>query len=198
MVGSPAPAGIDPNRMTPGKPNTRLPRTRGDRPNSIEQAVTSLMAPPHPRGSTLVAAGRGRDARGSPAPAGIDPSGASRTMSCSGLPRTRGDRPDHDPVIAGRHAAPPHPRGSTLNKNLAVLSGAGSPAPAGIDPRARLLARGGGRLPRTRGDRPGLFVLQCAPKEAPPHPRGSTRPRPQVNTVRKGSPAPAGIDPRAA
>src|SRR5690606_2701741 len=50
-------------------------------------------------------------------------------------------------------------------------------------------------LPRTRGDRPQSRAFAHWSPPAPPHPRGSTRRVARSLTVRRGSPAPAGIDP---
>ena len=91
--GSPAHAGIDPTpRWTP-RAASRLPRTRGDRPTSVELVAARVVAPPHTRGSTLWRDRLAREPRGSPAHAGIDPTQAPTRAHATRLPRTRGDRP---------------------------------------------------------------------------------------------------------
>ena len=195
LRGSPAPAGIDPAPTSSPRSATRLPRTRGDRPLSGYYGHPSVAAPPHPRGSTLRAGEWRPRARGSPAPAGIDPPTCGRTASRRRLPRTRGDRPPSPVTITGGGLAPPHPRGSTQEADRHDDEGDGSPAPAGIDPRPARGYAGGNRLPRTRGDRPEPRGYGWDANPAPPHPRGSTLDGHVAESRIVGSPAPAGIDP---
>ncbi len=71
--GSPADAGIDPDRLDRPPPVPGLPRRRGDRPSTPAAEVVPRTAPPQTRGSTQ---GRPLDRPrrdGSPADAGIDP-----------------------------------------------------------------------------------------------------------------------------
>ena len=133
--GSPAPAGIDPRSDRAIISGCGLPRTRGDRPKTPPSLVHRAPAPPHPRGSTRRSA-RSQDLqRGSPAPAGIDPISAPGCSIGAWLPRTRGDRPATVAATGTKLEAPPHPRGSTRTKSCGRCGRAGSPAPAGIDPR---------------------------------------------------------------
>ena len=67
--------------------------------------------------------------------------------------------------------------------------------PAGIDPTAPAAIRGLDRLPRARGDRPGLRQDTIRTKMASPCPRGSTRESRADLSVGAGFPVPAGIDP---
>ena len=133
-IGSPAPAGIDPMGLAGLGRSARLPRTRGDRPPPIWPLSLSLVAPPHPRGSTRAAGGAELSRPGSPAPAGIDPAGGRQHRDDRGLPRTRGDRPLLTFPMASLEKAPPHPRGSTPCGFARLGLPTGSPAPAGIDP----------------------------------------------------------------
>ena len=71
--GSPAHAGIDRTRILSRRSMTRLPRTRGDRPERLIRLVMHPEAPPHTRGSTHRRGATGRGGAGSPAHAGIDP-----------------------------------------------------------------------------------------------------------------------------
>ncbi len=92
-------------------------------------------------------------------------------------------------------AAPPHTRGSTRPRSGRYGRGVGSPAHAGIDlPECRAQAVDGG-LPRTRGDRPQVARGIDSAHVAPPHTRGSTRPKKPPRPHQQGSPAHAGIDP---
>ena len=135
--------------------------------------------------------------RGSPAPAGIDPTSGSRPVDRWRLPRTRGDRPSGQDVHLHVVQAPPHPRGSTSVDPARQDGRPGSPAPAGIDPRVDRMGGYPRRLPRTRGDRPRMGWVASVTPEAPPHPRGSTPALRANYPVDDGSPAPAGIDPVA-
>ena len=193
--GSPAHAGIDPARRSPGRARRRLPRTRGDRPRVHNPIRRARMAPPHTRGSTPAHAAHQREEGGSPAHAGIDPPALSSARPTCGLPRTRGDRPSGAHRSPRSAPAPPHTRGSTRDADIPRGADAGSPAHAGIDPRRRRPSSVPSRLPRTRGDRPRPDHSFGRPCLAPPHTRGSTRPRPGHRRSVRGSPAHAGIDP---
>ncbi len=195
LRGSPAPAGIDPGQGVPRIVSERLPRTRGDRPDRLAWSARVRLAPPHPRGSTPSRGRNGIIARGSPAPAGIDPDFHFGRPPAARLPRTRGDRPDIRAALPISAVAPPHPRGSTPAASHLGLPRRGSPAPAGIDPDAAVKARFQVWLPRTRGDRPNGSYVSIVGVSAPPHPRGSTPMSGSVNPLVQGSPAPAGIDP---
>ncbi len=152
--GSPAHAGIDPPSMTGAAASLGLPRTRGDRPSSLISDLPGLGAPPHTRGSTRFGGAPVARDRGSPAHAGIDPMAARWWRSPSGLPRTRGDRPETAMFARQLEEAPPHTRGSTQRGDQPGDLRGGSPAHAGIDPLARPGRLLQPRLPRTRGDRP--------------------------------------------
>ena len=133
-AGSPAHAGIDPRDVPLPHGSWRLPRTRGDRPPQSLPGGTRLRAPPHTRGSTW---GRRADSaygQGSPAHAGIDRTRPASSVPCSGLPRTRGDRPWYRDWRIRKTKAPPHTRGSTIGTSCWKLGSQGSPAHAGIDP----------------------------------------------------------------
>ena len=64
-----------------------------------------------------------------------------------------------------------------------------------MDPSLSRIAASRGRLPRTRGDGPGVTVSGAIFDRAPPHPRGWTQRDPGMAFYAKGSPAPAGMDP---
>ena len=92
--------------------------------------------------------------KGSPAPAGIDPSSRGMTPAKRRFPRTRGDRPMHHTTTHQEQVWFPRTRGDRPDL-LSQSSGdevTGSPAPAGID----------------------LIVKQRFQKldTVPPHPRG--------------------------
>ena len=193
--GSPAPAGIDPPSMPSVMLADGLPRTRGDRPSRAAWGPCGMVAPPHPRGSTLIIPDHHQTSNGSPAPAGIDPVSVAVLSFPPGLPRTRGDRPCGALAPKAKERAPPHPRGSTLPGRTVLLCDGGSPAPAGIDPRCNTAGGRTGWLPRTRGDRPLSSLIRLFIALAPPHPRGSTQLRACGVDGAGGSPAPAGIDP---
>ena len=91
-----------------------------------------------------------------------------------GLPRMRGDRPVVGLQRAAQGVATPHARGSTRYQAVDGDKVAGYPACAGIDPETRSGAKGKGRLPRMRGDRPGLTEPIERGIQATPHARGST------------------------
>ncbi len=174
-TGSPACAGIDLYESTYTAPVDRLPRVRGDRPNTYRTPVDCMWAPPRARGSTSNPTVELPFEFGSPACAGIDPRPRSFLSSPPRLPRVRGDRPRVHRIPA--RFCP------------------GSPACAGIDPCSTSARFAGTRLPRVRGDRPSLSKGISDPSTAPPRARGSTRMRGKECARQKGSPACAGIDP---
>ena len=134
VYGSPAHAGIDPLSSRSQRLPHRLPRTRGDRPRKNKSGKSEKVAPPHTRGSTAESLLYNASLLGSPAHAGIDPTGRSSSRAISRLPRTRGDRPLADAGLADADLAPPHTRGSTFISRLPLGKIQGSPAHAGIDP----------------------------------------------------------------
>ena len=93
-----------------------------------------MSAPPHTRGSTLLALRLLISIVGSPAYAGIDPSCTWDHFPSRGLPRIRGDRPQTKYLNRLLAEAPPHTRGSTFYDGEAGWIAEGSPAYAGIDP----------------------------------------------------------------
>ncbi len=193
-LGSPAHAGIDPGSTRLFGRALRLPRTRGDRPARTSAALPVKMAPPHTRGSTITGPTLVEVAYGSPAHAGIDPVVICGLFSRRWLPRTRGDRPAPLRCHLTCVPAPPHTRGSTQRAARHPEVRCGSPAHAGIDPTQRGQTRPIAWLPRTRGDRPCSSSGRSDPTTAPPHTRGSTRPRDRPLRRGMGSPAHAGID----
>ncbi len=112
-------------------------------------------------------------------------------------PRTRGDGPVKAAVVRRERRAPPHTRGWTPVKRAPVTSALGSPAHAGMDPTRVTLFRSTARLPRTRGDGPGLLAPGQWNASAPPHTRGWTPHVLGAALAEVGSPAHAGMDPQA-
>ncbi len=112
-TGSPASAGIDPERVPVRAAGCGLPRIRGDRPDMSAVIVAKSEAPPHPRGSTQPDVRQPQQLAGSPASAGIDPGWLATATNRWRLPRIRGDRPFTAATTWARSMAPPHPRGST-------------------------------------------------------------------------------------
>ena len=152
--GSPACAGIDPTGSGAWCRGSRFPRLRGDRPQDVETQLTKLKVPPPARGSTFISTPMRGIFRGSPACAGIDPAGSTRSTPRSRFPRLRGDRPLADALVRSPTGVPPPARGSTRIRELDSAKAPGSPACAGIDRwrPGRSAARRG--FPRLRGDRP--------------------------------------------
>ncbi len=197
-AGSPAWAGIDPAGRAAAPLHGGLPRVGGDRPDARVTKADVMAAPPRGRGSTPHVLGVRREAVGSPAWAGIDPSCSRGMITPCRLPRVGGDRPSGSFTIPLVNSAPPRGRGSTRLRADVRGVGAGSPAWAGIDPPGRSPRPTRRRLPRVGGDRPGLKALLDSLSWAPPRGRGST-PRRSLRCVRQGgSPAWAGIDPARA
>ena len=195
--GSPARAGMDPV-LTDTQGTVRwLPRTRGDGPLVQIHASCGITAPPHARGWTSKNRARADGVSGSPARAGMDRTGGGRRVWCRGLPRTRGDGPVRRDRLVGGEGAPPHARGWTRKWGSASRPVHGSPARAGMDRRRNSLSSAERRLPRTRGDGPISFLDTSLGVSAPPHARGWTGTSRASPRPAPGSPARAGMDPRA-
>ena len=193
--GFPAHAGMD--RRTPSGParRWRLPRTRGDGPWSGVGSPCLYRASPHTRGWTRWQLRVVAEEVGFPAHAGMDRS-RTRSAACTmRLPRTRGDGPDHVKPSSSRIGASPHTRGWTRRDLLLGVRPRGFPAHAGMDPTRRTARATWPRLPRTRGDGPGVFLLVLADAEASPHTRGWTPSLPRARRGTRGFPAHAGMDP---
>lgn len=97
-------------------------RRTGIAPSRLLAVAYAGEAPPHARGSPPRSTSPRLTRAGSPACAGIAPSGSSCAARRMRLPRMRGDRPD---IVALRHAeasAPPHARGMVIT--MAVGSSA--------------------------------------------------------------------------
>ena len=193
--GSPAHAGIAPSPWCRTCRPPRLPRARGDRPESGCAPMSLWSAPPRTRGSPPTTASATKAEHGSPAHAGIAPRWRFRRPVARRLPRARGDRPVlRDPRVKAR-AAPPRTRGSPVRESWRGTVNGGSPAHAGIAPRAPRGSRATPRLPRARGDRPRNRNRRVIPQVAPPRTRGSPRDAPARLREFRGSPAHAGIAP---
>ncbi len=133
-LGSPAHAGIGPDRPGGGRARSRLPRARGDRPHEDPQRPVPALAPPRTRGSAVVDCGQVAGPHGSPAHAGIGRAYPAGSRSAWRLPRARGDRPAITPMATGTDVAPPRTRGSAADQIAYGGEVPGSPAHAGIGP----------------------------------------------------------------
>ncbi len=192
--GYPAYAGID--RVAANSPNPvhRLPRIRGDRPESSCYRDDAHKATPHTRGSTGVFDFKSRSLRGYPAYAGIDHKSITLAYRPRWLPRIRGYRPLGGDIPGISFPDTPHTRGSTFYITPQRSSSTGYPAYAGIDRRLVILMSSVLGLPRIRGDRPRLHAHRLSTPRATPHTRGSTAAHPRPPGRAGGYPAYAGID----
>ena len=154
FVGSPARAGIGPDRSDEGVAAMRLPRASGDRPCAVHAPQSASTAPPRERGSAHDQGISGHETTGSPARAGIGPPSSTTTRSSTRLPRASGDRPITPAVDDKAILAPPRERGSARFRPSPPARRSGSPARAGIGPPLATRASPKARLPRASGDRP--------------------------------------------
>ncbi len=212
-MGSPACAGIAPDRPPGRRPGSRFPRVRGDRPSPAAPPGPRLGVPPRARGSPLLGGVVLHHRRGSPACAGIAPgsgswlSPSSGSPACAGIapnradrgrdprrfPRVRGDRPTCHPRAAPGTAVPPRARGSPPSRRLSSRGRGGSPACAGIAPIGLTTEDATARFPRVRGDRPREPRYHLGLEPVPPRARGSPHLGGGDGQHPDGSPACAGI-----
>ncbi len=191
---SPAHAGIDPRIRSSRAFPVRLPRPRGDRPESATKPAKIVASPPPTRGSTEPHLRRRRRLPVSPAHAGIDRAQHVPAGIASSLPRPRGDRPLEQLRSHLLSGSPPPTRGSTIEQPVEQDRGLVSPAHAGIDRSTRSAQTAARRLPRPRGDRPIGATHPPPPTQSPPPTRGSTVAFSRPCADRDVSPAHAGID----
>ena len=214
--GFPARAGMDPAPLRRLPYRRRIPRTRGDGPIVHRQAEGHPVDSPHARGWTPSSRCSRRDVTGFPARAGMDREPGVGKIGAARIPRTRGDGPGFPSLIRlkardsphargwtviqpGRdETAPrdsPHARGWTRCSCRPPADRRGFPARAGMDPADRAASTDPARIPRTRGDGPGISSCAAIRPSDSPHARGWTRPRPRGRGAPAGFPARAGMDP---
>ena len=151
--------------------------------------------PPHTRGWTGGGRIQGAALPVSPAHAGMDPWKTPHPSRSSCFPRTRGDGP---PICHGSEPLgefPPHTRGWTVCTGIVWTLSRVSPAHAGMDrseEHAQVRER---RFPRTRGDGPTYHPPCLMLLSFPPHTRGWTLTRCDMQLPPRVSPAHAGMDP---
>ncbi len=170
----PACAGIDLAPSDTPNISPSLPRMRGDRPCSLEEAKKEARFTPHARGSTDHPDHLILPHIVYPACAGIDPPSPPSKRVSTSLPRMRGDRPDSGFENVNFRLFTPHARGSTSCCRERLCCTKVYPACAGIDPAIALLFKTRGSLPRMRGDRPFLRRSRITKRMFTPHARGST------------------------
>ena len=132
--GSPAYAGMDRTPRAGRNGWSRLPRLRGDGPIARDEGIPDDGAPPPTRGWTPTLPEPPCTGHGSPAYAGMDPNTRERGHDREGLPRLRGDGPQHLPNHLVLDMAPPPTRGWTRVPQTLSIFVLGSPAYAGMDP----------------------------------------------------------------
>jgi len=152
--GSPACAGMVPQRRCRPQVPSRFPRLRGDGPEGYARRYGLGEVPPPARGWS---AGdhRPRPRRcGSPACAGMVLVAKYAPRIRLWFPRLRGDGPEKEAYIWHGYRVPPPARGWSSGRAVVDQVEPGSPACAGMvrRPRGRHSARG--RFPRLRGDGP--------------------------------------------
>ncbi len=186
---------MDPRHGTAGCTRCWLPRSRGDGPQGYHVELVEQKAPPLTRGWTLAVPVQPVQCGGSPAHAGMDPTGRSSARTRNWLPRSRGDGPSLASSGIRPTMAPPLTRGWTRAGVPGKPRNFGSPAHAGMDPPCSARSRLAGRLPRSRGDGPRETGGHCGADLAPPLTRGWTRGLCARRRLGRGSPAHAGMDP---
>ena len=186
---------MDPDTRVCCSVSTRLPRSRGDGPTNPVPQAGYMPAAPLTRGWTPASASAAGSAGGCPAHAGMDPPERIATRCVYGLPRSRGDGPASHGVRRTSAEAAPLTRGWTRVDRGSWRALRGCPAHAGMDPCPRTSPWPNSRLPRSRGDGPGVFTGYSSGREAAPLTRGWTHYGRGEQWLAWGCPAHAGMDP---
>ncbi len=194
-AGFPAHAGMDPRVHNAFGGGFGFPRPRGDGPDVEYMASCRLGVSPPTRGWTLDCVCRLRGNAGFPAHAGMDPLPVLRTEPPRWFPRPRGDGPRTSSTSVRRWTVSPPTRGWTPDEPSAVLTDAGFPAHAGMDPAAYADWRSDERFPRPRGDGPYKDRWCGEGERVSPPTRGWTPDALQGIGLGLGFPAHAGMDP---
>ena len=166
IASPPARAGIYPPAWSCHHGIQSLPRTRGDLPARPTTRLRADPSPPHARGSAR--------------------------------PVCRFFRTRVDPPTFGNSArivsrVPPHTRASAARGQISLVRPGAFPARAGINRSLYRPYSRPGRLPRTRGDQPWGLSSNRTESWSSPHARGSAHVAGDERSVRRGSPARAGI-----
>jgi len=172
----------------------RLPRMRGDRPQTETTVPSQSQFTPHARGSTYRKFVHLSTFSVYPACAGIDLYVIHSPSIIICLPRMRGDRPKIPILFNEATGFTPHARGSTCMECRSRRTGPVYPACAGIDPVSCFGREVNSRLPRMRGDRPLLMYFFPDFIMFTPHARGSTLRDEKAQELGLVYPACAGID----
>ena len=193
-AGFPAHAGMDPARRSSCRRRSWVPRTRGDGPEIQQENQVKYQGSPHTRGWTPADGVRDRGHQGFPAHAGMDPTRPHSPPPLPGVPRTRGDGPYGVAGDKRQVAGSPHTRGWTRGASWPGSATGGFPAHAGMDPMGPVCGSFCMRVPRTRGDGPGVCIYCGDLMGGSPHTRGWTRATDWSAAVSAGFPAHAGMD----
>ncbi len=170
-----------------------FPRARGDAPIAADAGVRPSMVPPRTRGCTLEVPLHVPELAGSPAHAGMHPSGPGRRSTARRFPRARGDAPVSLYPLYDWNLVPPRTRGCTVRGRTRAAVPRGSPAHAGMHPRRSAPRASGRGFPRARGDAPRSATGARARTRVPPRTRGCTPRHSDRREPRDGSPAHAGM-----
>ena len=157
--------------------------------------IDSIESPPPTRGWTSAISHHSPCPQVSPAYAGMDPTRRKDAEQGRRLPRLRGDGPWTEGRGQTEGRSPPPTRGWTLRRTASRAVPNVSPAYAGMDLCPTSAHAISGRLPRLRGDGPGLLRSVVHPARSPPPTRGWTRLAVLLDLLDAVSPAYAGMDP---
>ncbi len=192
--GFPAHAGINRPRLSRPRPDSGVPRARGDQPHPHTVAMVNPAGSPRTRGSTVHGYSLKYRSCGFPAHAGINRARDAVRPALPRVPRARGDQP----TCRGRGKrfpkGSPRTRGSTADRGRADRVVDGFPAHAGINRQTGAWWMNTSRVPRARGDQPFGGDPTDSLSKGSPRTRGSTADRGRADRVVDGFPAHAGIN----
>ena len=190
---TPACAGITPRDLGMAINVQAHPRMRGDHCLTAASALAGTGPPPHARGSRVPTRADRRASRPTPACAGITRAPTCASRGALAHPRMRGDHARLATLTRQELGPPPHARGSRRTARPEPGDPGPTPACAGITAAQAQHGRVRPAHPRMRGDHFAAPKHDVRANGPPPHARGSHDAPRLPASLRRPTPACAGI-----
>ena len=190
----PARAGMDRNRTGREGSSDRVPRPRGDGPALYAKSGDGYKRSPPARGWTDDPQGQNPAVEAFPARAGMDRCSPRMAPPSTGVPRPRGDGPEHASAVKLVDERSPPARGWTEGRDGMPLRLQAFPARAGMDRTPLSGLPNPSCVPRPRGDGPSIGRPRGKMAKRSPPARGWTDAPAAEGVAGRAFPARAGMD----